>query len=145
MSDPTQRCIVFFPSEDVSVKVCRSYAERMRANGIQRGIMVIAGKFSPLARQALDEMAPLITIEHFREEELLIDITEHELVPKHIPLSDAEKAALLDRYKLSEYQLPRVQVNDPVSRFLGLRKGQIVKIIRPSETAGRYVTYRIVI
>ncbi len=144
-TDPSAKMMVFFPEGDVSIKECKSYTERLKGDGVQRGIIVISGKFSNFARTMLAELAPQYIMEHFVEEELLIDITEHELVPEHVLLSAEEKKALLGRYKLRENQLPRIQKSDPVARYFGMQQGQVVKIIRKSETAGRYVTYRIVL
>ena len=110
-----------------------------------RSIYFIAKDVSPIARQALQEMMPQFHVEAFVEKELLVDITEHELVPEHVVLSDEEKTALLRQYKLTDTQLPRMLPNDPVARYFGLQRGQVVKIIRASETAGRYVTYRVVL
>ena len=42
-------------------------------------------------------MAPRFKIEHFHETELYVNITEHQLVPKHVKLTREEKKALLDR------------------------------------------------
>ncbi|XP_003391773.3 PREDICTED: DNA-directed RNA polymerases I, II, and III subunit RPABC1-like [Amphimedon queenslandica] len=97
---------------------------------------------TPSAKQALVDMAPKYILEQFMEAELMINITEHELVPEHIVMTTEEKRELLARYKLKEHQLPKIQSGDPVARYYGLKRGQVVKIIRPSETAGRYVTYR---
>ena len=75
---------------------------------------------------------------------MVVDITEHELVPEHQLLKPQEKADLLKQYGLEERQLPRIQKLDPVARYFGAQKGEVFRIVRKSETAGKYVTYRIV-
>jgi DNA-directed RNA polymerase I, II, and III subunit RPABC1 len=42
-------------------------------------------------------MAPRYKIEHFKEAELLVDITDHILVPQHEVLTSEAKAELLAR------------------------------------------------
>ncbi|CCF75206.2 DNA-directed RNA polymerase II subunit E [Babesia microti strain RI] len=143
-NDPNDKIIVYFADETkkTGVKPIRELTERMEDHGIHRAILVTQNVLTPFAKEAISEAAPRNIIENFMETELLVNITKHELVPKHVPLTAEEKRNLLQRYKVKESQIPRIQSADPVARYFGLAKGQVVKIIRPSETAGRYVTYR---
>ncbi|KAL4236386.1 DNA-directed RNA polymerases I [Mactra antiquata] len=142
--DPTDQMFVFFPEDDkVGIKTIKTYCQRMQEENITRAIIVVQVGMTPSAKQALVDMAPKYILEQFLESELLINITEHMLVPEHVVMTTEEKQELLDRYKLKESQLPRIQQGDPVARYFGLKRGQVVKIIRPSETAGRYVSYRL--
>lgn len=144
VEDPTEQIFVFFPDEvKVGVKTIKMLAERMRNEGVQRAIMVTQANMTPFAKQCLSEMAPKYYIELFQEAELLVNITKHTLVPEHRILTREEKQTLLDRYKVKDTQLPRIQFNDPVARYFGMTRGSVVRIVRPSETAGRYVTYRL--
>jgi len=143
--DPTDQMFIFFPEEPkVGIKTIKAYCQRMQEENITRAIIVVQNGMTPSAKQSLGDMAPKYILEHFLEAELLVNITEHELVPEHVVLTAEEKAELLARYKLKDVQLPKIQGGDPVARYLGLRRGQVVKIVRPSETAGRYVSYRLV-
>lgn len=105
------------------------YCQRMQEENISRAIIVAQNGMTPSAKQALVDMAPKYSLEQFREAELMINITEHELVPKHVVMTPEEKKELLQRYKLKEQQLPRVQQSDPVARYFGLRRGQVKSFI----------------
>lgn len=143
--DPTDQMFVFFPEEEkVGIKTIKQYCTRMQEENISRAIIVVQLGMTPSAKQALVDMAPKYQLEQFLESELLVNVTEHILVPEHLVLTPSEKAELLARYKLKDHQLPRMQIGDTIARYFGLRKGDVIKIIRPSVTSGRYVTYRIV-
>ncbi|EGG13802.1 RapGAP/RanGAP domain-containing protein [Cavenderia fasciculata] len=143
--DAADRIFTFFPADvKVGVTPIRKFVDQMKGpHGGNRAIIIVQSNLTAFAKQALSEFsqAKKIVLEQFNEAELLVNITHHQLVPKHILLTKEEKKELLTRYKMKETQLPRVQMNDPVARYFGLARGDVVKIIRPSETAGRYITY----
>lgn len=144
--DPTDQMFVFFPDDEkVGIKTIKAYFTKMQQENIMRSIIVVRGGMTPSAKGGILDMAPKYIMEMFLETELLINITEHSLVPEHSVMTDDEKKELMQRYRLKESQLPRIQTSDPVARYFGLRRGQVVRIVRNSETAGRYVTYRLVI
>ena len=74
-----------------------------------------------------------------------IDITKHELVPKHTLLNDNEKEELLKKYGITLRQLPRMLASDPTAKLLNCKVGDVVKIIRKSETAGEAEYHRVVV
>ncbi|TVY24894.1 DNA-directed RNA polymerases I,II,and III subunit [Lachnellula hyalina] len=134
--------VKFEEGDSIGIKNMRKFAQELTQESFHTGIMITSVNITPAALKIIPAVASETRIETFLEADLLVNITHHELVPKHVLLSKEEKSALLQRYRLKETQLPRIQVGDPVARYLGLRRGQVVKIIRKSETAGRYASYR---
>lgn len=144
--DSADQLMVFFPEDEkVGVKPIKEFADQMTQLQANRALMIVRHDVTPFAKQAIAvcQAQQKITLEVWKESDLLVDITEHELVPTHEVLDEQAKRELLARYRLKPGQLPRIQHKDPVARYYGMEKGQVVKITRDSETAGRYITYRI--
>ena len=135
----------YIPSQKLNLEMIKNFMELMHLSHASSGIIIMSGKISQQAKQKIQEINNELQVEIFTLNDLVVNITEYELVPKHILLSQEDKQLLLDRYKIKESQLPKILVTDPVARYLGLKRGDVVKIIRVSETAGRYITYRIAI
>lgn len=70
-----------------------------------------------------------------------IDVLLHELVPHHVLLTKKETQELLDKYKISVTDLPRMFEKDPVAIAIGAKEGDVVKIVRDSETTVNSVKY----
>ena len=84
-----------------------------------------------------------IFIQVFWLDTLIINITHHELVPKHDIISNEEKMGLLSKYDINKLtQLPIIIKTDPIAKYLGMKRGDVCVIKRPSETSGVYIRYR---
>jgi len=137
------RIFVYFTGEkNVGKANIKTFLASMDKMSAKQGIMIYSEKMSPIAARAMQEMVSEYHLESFKESELLVNITHHFLVPKHSILTKDQKTGLLAKYKVKQVQLPRIMLSDPVARYYGTRRGEVMKIERASETAGRYVTYR---
>lgn len=77
-------------------------------------------------------------------ERLQFNILEHAYVPKHVILTQEEADNMKKRYNIiNDAELPEISRFDPVAQAIGMRPGQLCKIIRPSKTAITADYYRI--
>jgi DNA-directed RNA polymerase subunit H len=74
-----------------------------------------------------------------------LEVEKHELVPKHILLSEREKEGLLEKYGIALRQLPRISIEDPAVKNINGKIGDVVKITRKSPTAGETLYYRVIV
>lgn len=113
---PMQACVAFMDSE-----------------GFDHAVVVYTGAVTPHVRKLVDALSlggihdgrPL-RVEMFRESELGYNVTKHVLVPQHVRAT-ADEAAQLKKYT---GKLPLLLATDPVARFLGFRRGDLVKVTR---------------
>ena len=144
-----EKLLVYFARYEraISGEDIKRFATKMGEERVFCGVIISNKDLSPSADKLIRDIntESSFKIEHFLVQNLLVNITHHELVPKHMIASEEEKKAVLKKYRVKESQLPKILVNDPVAKYLGVRRGQLVKIIRDSETAGKHVVYRIAV
>jgi DNA-directed RNA polymerase subunit H (RpoH/RPB5) len=73
-----------------------------------------------------------------------IDVSKHELVPKHEIATEKEKEELIKKYG-SLKNFPRIYSTDPQVKLLNAKPGDLIKIIRKNEITGESVYYRVVV
>ena len=122
MIDLEQKILVYYPEED---KVGASYIKKIALKMCDLQVtnaVVILKNSTNLAKKEIESLKPCI-LELFTQDELMYNITHHDLVPKHQILPLEKRAELLLKYKIKEHQLPKILCSDPVARYLGVRKG----------------------
>ncbi len=74
-----------------------------------------------------------------------LNVLEHVMVPEHQIMSEEEIMQLLSTYKISTEQLPKIYHDDPAAKVIKAKPGDVLRIIRISQTAGRSESYRLVV
>jgi DNA-directed RNA polymerase I, II, and III subunit RPABC1 len=82
-------------------------------------------------------------LQYFHAQQIMFNPTKHEYVPKHIKLSEKEASDFMNEYMIkSKLYMPFILHNDPIAKWLGLKQGDIVKIVRYNENSGVSFYYR---
>lgn len=86
-----------------------------------------------------------LRVSFFSIELLVINPLNHYLVPKHeIVPQDYHKTLMDSMYITSKSKFPEIKFHvDPIARIIGAVPGDIIKITRPSSSAGEAILYRV--
>lgn len=141
------RKLVYLSNEKkVGIRTIRLLLGHMEEGQYEAALCVFISPPTPFAKRelvALQQETPARWVELFFTAELRIDITQHQLVPRHVLLSTEEAEAVLKQYKASHQHIPKILLTDPMARYLGLRQGQMVRVERKMGNQGQLPMYRV--
>ena len=136
IKDGKKICVVLsvIPKFNVDrIEECISLLNKLE---IKHAIIIYAENITSVAKTMVENLKE-IKLELFNVDELQYNITNHKLVPKHTRLSE-EEAAIFK--KTQGVKFGSILRTDPVSRFYGYERGDIIKVT----SVGGVITYRIV-
>lgn len=126
--------------------------QKISATGKQSIISEFFKEYGPykkiiIANDFNNKIADYVSRQHtqiFKESALLTDIISYRDQPKFELLSPSEMEKVKEEYNITDYTTEKFTRSDPVVKYFALRKGDIVRIIRPSPLSGQAIAYRIV-
>ncbi|AYV79835.1 MAG: hypothetical protein Faunusvirus61_2 [Faunusvirus sp.] len=119
------------------------YEEMMMSSKHANKIIILPGP--KVVAKIIKQFKEYSNTELFYDHNLMINLIDHHIVPKHTVLNDAERAEVLEAYKITKKMMPKIFTKDPVAKYYNLKRDDIVKIERPSPTSGISVTYKTVV
>ena len=104
-------------------------------------ILIVNDKISLNNMKSINSTGINFQIIHIKE--LQFNISKSFLVPKHEKVDEMHVKTILDTFQLrNKSQLPTILKNDPMSRYMGLKFGDVIKVTRFSPSSGEYFVYR---
>jgi DNA-directed RNA polymerase subunit H len=125
----------------VGIAAMNTLYKIMKEKELDRAIVVTEGRYT----HAVKLGAKKKNVELLPKSFPVFNIFEHALVPFHEILTEKERAALLDQYKVKPFQMPQIKSADPAVKAIGAKPGDVLRITRKSPTAGEHLTYRYVV
>lgn len=131
---------------DVSKQDTTDFISIVDSGNFHSYILITNNKLNSAANEAVKGKSK--RIERFIDNELATNPTDHVNVPEHIGLSPAQGREILQRNNWNAAHMPKLVPFDPIVKYYGFTRGQIVKIKRFNPIPGTMVDnsdfYRIV-
>lgn len=117
------------------------FRKLMEGNGATRGIFIVESKPSSSVIKMFRDNAE--TLQIFHKKQLIFDITTHRKVSPHRILTNEERNKVLELYRAKVDFMPQIDSQDAMAKWIGARPGDVIEILRKSETAGSVPYYRV--
>lgn len=144
-SQPSKKILVIFcGTSEIRKQAMKCILFQISQDRFQgRVILILQSKMNSHARKLVAEST--LKIETFHIADLLVNLTKHVLVPKLEILTAEENQKLLKKFNVEAKQIPRLMEVDPIAKYYGLEKGQMVKVTYNGPQTGSLITYRCVV
>ena len=149
-----------FGSDDKKILLCwfkerklgpsvRSIFDVMQTEKIKKALVVADEGVTPGSKEILKNLkiCEKVIIDVWTLEESMIFAPDHIYVPAHRICSIKEKKNLFKSYGVTKTQIPNIKSDDVMVKYLGASKGQLIQIIRDSDTNPemKIISYRLVV
>jgi DNA-directed RNA polymerase subunit H (RpoH/RPB5) len=111
-------------------------------NGGELSIVIVPIPPSATILTAVRQYSDKFQLFHIGQ--LQFDVTTHRKVPIHRILAEDEKKVFVQKYHIASLkeQMPMIDSQDPMAKWIGAKPGDVVEIMRRSETSGSTPYYR---
>jgi len=121
-------CAILMDIHKFDVSRLKEYIGLMKELNVKHSIVVYKDKVTSKTKNTVENMDD-IKIELFTDDELSFNITKNALVPVHKQLNKEDSKRFISEYGV---RLPIIRLSDPISRFYGYEKGDIIEITTPT-------------
>lgn len=114
-------------------------------NDFGTGVILVAlVKPSENVLKVIKNMTKTRLIQFFHIKQLKFDITTHRMAMPHRILNEEERARVIKTFNIREVenQLPCIDSQDPMVKWIGGRPGDVIEVTRHSDVAGSEMYYR---
>lgn len=124
--------VVWLINKGLGISVIKTYASTMKEEGIPNAIMIYGGKYTSAAQTSVKNLSRNeCKIEVFSISDVSFNPTKHRLVPKYSLVPKTKSSELIEKYG-AKIQFPKIKMTDPIIRYYGWGRGNIVKVERPN-------------